>query len=61
MLASASTRPCKKNAKAVTVNSGDPDVEDIIEFTTAAHAFKASAKVAKMANEMQGAILNIKA
>jgi hypothetical protein len=48
-------------AKAATANSGGPDVKDIIEFKTAGHAFKASAKVAKMANEMQGAILNIKA
>jgi hypothetical protein len=54
-------KPVQKIAKAATVNFGGPDVEDIIEFKTAGHAFKASAKAAKMANDMQGAILNIKA
>ncbi len=36
-----------------------PEVKDVIEFKTAGHAFEASAKVSKMANNMMGKLLDI--
>ena len=38
-----------------------PEVADIIEFKSAGISFKASAKVAKMANQMLATLLDIKA
>ena len=49
----------QKITKATATKPGGPEVADVIEFKSAGHAFKASAKVSKMANEMQRAMLDI--
>jgi hypothetical protein len=38
-----------------------PDASDFIEFNSAGQAFKASAKIARVANKMIGALLDMRA
>ncbi|MDP6475378.1 MAG: hypothetical protein QF449_13580 [Alphaproteobacteria bacterium] len=61
-LKNAAARVDKAVEKFATASksAAGPAVKDVIEFNSAGHAFKASAKVAKMANQMLGTLMDIK-
>tara|TARA_B100000315_G_scaffold191749_1_gene182100 strand:- start:1592 stop:1813 length:222 start_codon:yes stop_codon:yes gene_type:complete len=61
-LKNAAARVDKAVEKFATASKSavGPAVKDVIEFNSAGHAFKASAKVAKMANQMLGTLMDIK-
>lgn len=48
-----------QNFAEASKSARGPEVKDVIEFKTAGHAFEASAKVSKMANNMMGKLLDI--
>ncbi len=58
--ASARVDKAVQNIAKATASSKGPKVADLIEFNSAGHVFKASAKVARMANQMLGTLLDLK-